>query len=140
MQLRIKQDCAGVDWESVTSTLRCVGMAYFDAATHRKAFEGSYSTIFVYHADQLIGFGRAISDGVYQAAVYDCAVLPEFQGQGIGRLIMEEILSQIPQCNVVLYASPGKEAFYEKHGFRKMKTGMARFIKADKMSENGFTK
>jgi len=30
----------------------------------------------------LAGFGRAISDGVYQAAVYDCAVVEEHQAKG----------------------------------------------------------
>jgi len=38
-----------------------------------------------------------------------------------------------------LYASPGKEGFYEKQGFRKMKTGMACFIHREAMSERGFT-
>jgi hypothetical protein len=33
----------------------------------------------------------------------------------------------LPGCNVILYASPGKEDFYRKLGLRRMKTGMARF-------------
>ena len=87
----------------------------------------------------MIGFGRAISGGVYQAAIYDCAVVPDFQGKGIGRIIMKNILSKVSHCNVILYASPGKEGFYQKHEFRKMKTGMARFIKSEPMRERGFT-
>ena len=86
-----------------------------------------------------IGFGRAISDGVYQAAIYDCAVLPEFQGKGIGTAIMKNIMSRVSHCNVILYATPGKEGFYKKHGFRKMKTGMAHFKRREKMTERGFT-
>ena len=104
-----------------------------------RAFEASHTTVFVYHADRLIGFGRAISDGVYQAAIYDCAVLPEFQGKGIGTTIMKNILLRISHCNIILYASPGKEGFYQTHGFRKMKTGMAIFKKAGAMREGGFT-
>ncbi len=49
------------------------------------------------------------------------------------------ILHHVSHCNVILYASPGKEGFYEKHGFRKMKTGMARFTKSEAMREGGFT-
>ena len=127
MELDIKLDCTGVDWKTVSETLKTVGMAYYEPDVHRKAFEASHTTVFVYHTDRLIGFGRAISDGAYQAAVYDCAVLPEFQGKGIGKTIMNNILSLISQCNVILYATPGKEGFYQKHGFRKMKTGMAVF-------------
>ena len=139
MEIDIKRDCAGVNWTTVSETLKRVGMGYYDPDLHKKAFEASHTTVFIYHADQLIGFGRAISDGAYQAAVYDCAVLPEFQGKGIGKIIMNNILSSIPHINVILYASPGKEGFYQTHGFRKMKTGMARFIKSDSMQERGFT-
>ena len=139
MEVDVKQDCAGVDWKTVSETLKCVGMAYYEPDMHRKAFEASHTTVFVYHADRLIGFGRAISDGVYQAAIYDCAVLPEFQGKGIGTTIMKNILREVSHCNVILYASPGKEGFYQKHGFRKMKTGMAHFKKGEAMRERGFT-
>ena len=139
MDLNIRTDSKGVDWTTVRDILKRVGMGYQDPDVHKKAFDASYITVFVYHAGQLIGFGRAISDGVYQAAVYDCAVLPEFQGMGIGKTIMNTILSAIPQCNVILYAPPGKEGFYQTLGFRKMKTGMARFIKSDAMKDRGFT-
>jgi ribosomal protein S18 acetylase RimI-like enzyme len=139
MEIDIKRDCAGVNWTTVSETLKRVGMGYYGPDLHKKAFESSHATVFIYHADQLIGFGRAISDGAYQAAVYDCAVLPEFQGKGIGKIIMNNILSSIPHINVILYASPGKEGFYQTHGFRKMKTGMAHFIYGDAMKERGFT-
>ncbi len=139
MELDVKQDCTGVDWKTVSETLKCVGMAYYKPDVHRRAFEASHTAVFVYQADRLIGFGRAISDGVYQAAIYDCAVLPEFQGKGIGTIIMKNILPRISHCNVILYASPGKEGFYQTHGFRKMKTGMAHFKKGIAMRERGFT-
>ena len=139
MKVDVKQECAGVDWKKVSETLKCVGMAYYEPDMHRRAFEASHTTVFVYYADRLIGFGRAISDGVCQAAIYDCAVLPEFQGKGIGTTIMKNILPRISHCNAILYASPGKEGFYKKNGFRKMKTGMAHFKKGVAMRERGFT-
>ena len=63
----------------------------------------------------------------------------EDQGKGIGKTIVRAIVGNIPNCNCILYASPGKEAFYEKEGFRKMKTGMALFVDAEKMKDKGFT-
>ena len=139
MEVDIRQDCAGVDWTTVSETLKNVGMAHHEPDVHKRAFEASHTAVFLYHADRLIGFGRAISDGAYQAAIYDCAVHPDFQGKGLGRTIMDAILAQVSHCNVILYASPGKEGFYEKHGFRKMKTGMARFTKSEAMRKGGFT-
>jgi GNAT superfamily N-acetyltransferase len=139
MEFDFRQDCVGVDWKDVSEILKRVGMAHHEPDAHKKAFEASHTTVFVYLDDRLIGFGRAISDGVYQAAVYDCAVLPEFQGKGIGKAIMNKILSRVSNCSVILYANPGKEGFYNTLGFRKMKTGMARFIKSEAMRERGFT-
>jgi ribosomal protein S18 acetylase RimI-like enzyme len=139
MELDVRMDCAGVDWKTVSETLKYVGMAYHRPDVHRRAFEASHTTVFVYHADQLLGFGRAISDGEYQAAIYDVAVLPESQGQGIGNLIMQTILDHISAYNITLYASPGKEEFYRRLGFRGLKTGMAKFTDALIMTEKGFT-
>lgn len=139
MEILVKKDCAGVNWQTVSETLKSVGMAYHEPERHRKAFEASYVKVFLYSSDTLVGFGRAISDGVYQAAVYDCAVAPDCQRKGLGRMIMETILSELQGCNVILYAAPGKEGFYEKLCFRKMKTGMAKFINGESMQERGFT-
>jgi predicted N-acetyltransferase YhbS len=61
----------------------------------------------------------------------DCAVAVQYRWKGIGRMIMETILSKLQDCNVILYASLGKESFYEKFAFRKMKTGMAKFTKSE---------
>ncbi len=138
-EVEVKYGCAGVDWARVAETLKRVGMACHEPEAHRRAFEASHTTVFVYQGGQLVGFGRAISDGVYQAAVYDVAVLPESQGKGIGKTVVQHVLARLTSCNVILYASPGKEDFYRTLGFRKMMTGMALFQNAASMEEKGFT-
>jgi ribosomal protein S18 acetylase RimI-like enzyme len=95
--------------------------------------------VFVYDDLQLIGFGRAISDGFIQAAIYDVAVLPSYQGHNIGRQIIDKIIESLPGCNFILYAAPGKERFYEKLNFRRMKTAMALFVNHETMTNRGFT-
>lgn len=139
MDIDVKFDCSGVDWQLVADTLKDVGMGHHDPSLHKKAFENSYVTVFIYYDNKIIGFGRAISDGAYQAAIYDLAVNADFQRKGLGDLILKNILSKLPQCNIILYASPGKEGFYTKNSFRKMKTGMAQFTNAETMSLKGFT-
>jgi ribosomal protein S18 acetylase RimI-like enzyme len=139
MNLRIQYNCTDIDWDIVSKILKNVGMAYFEAEVHKKAFENSHTVVFVFDEDKLIGFGRAISDGAYQAAIYDIAILPQYQGKNIGSTIVSSIVKCIPQCNFILYAAPGKEAFYEKLNFKKMKTGMAMFLNGEEMQKKGFT-
>lgn len=135
MNVIIKTDCAGVDWRLVSETLKEVGMASHEPDVHRRAFAASHTTVFVYDGSCLAGFGRAISDGQYQAAIYDVAVVPRFQGQGIGKTIVQTILNRLKHCNLILYASPGKEGFYKNLGFGAMKTGMALFTSAQAMEK-----
>jgi ribosomal protein S18 acetylase RimI-like enzyme len=85
-----------------------------------------------------VGLGRIISDGVIHAAMYDIAVSPNMQGRGIGKMIVQHLISKVPHCNVILYAMPGREAFYTKEGFRLLKTGMGLFIHAERMLVKGF--
>ncbi|OQX17549.1 MAG: GNAT family N-acetyltransferase [Desulfobulbaceae bacterium A2] len=132
-------DCAGVDWQAVAALLQRAGMAFHAPELHQQAFGNSHTTVFVFLGGHLIGCGRALSDGAYQAAIYDVAVAPEHQGQGLGRTILHTILARLAHCNVILYAAPGKEDFYRKLGFRKMQTGMALFVQAERMRERGFT-
>ena len=139
MNLRLQCGTKDIDWELVVDILREVGMGYRTAEIHKQAFNNSYAVVFVFDEERLIGFGRAISDGVYQAAVYDVAVIPDYQGKGIGKIILQTIIKNCPDCNFILYASPGKEKFYEKENFKRMKTGMALFVNSSKMKERGFT-
>jgi GNAT superfamily N-acetyltransferase len=139
MEVTLQLNCSNIDFNDVCEILKQVGMGYFDGEVHRKAFESSHSVVFAFHEEQMIGFGRAISDGVYEAAVYDIAVVPEYQGNGVGKLIMESIIQRLSHCNIILFASPGKEPFYQKLNFRKLKTGMAIFVKEEQMYSAGFT-
>lgn len=137
MNFKIKTDCCNVDWQTVAGMLEQAGMAYHRPEIHRRAFEASHVVVFVYDNARLLGFGRAISDGEYQGAVYDVAVLPAVQGKGIGTIIMQTIMEALPGCNLILYATPGNENFYRKLGFKFMKTGMAIF--ADQKGMEKFT-
>jgi len=139
MELDIRLSCENIDWSMVAATLQAVGMAHHAPVVHKRAFEASHTTVFVFHAKELLGFGRALSDGEYQAAIYDVAVHPTAQGKGIGKLIIENILNRIPTCNVILYAAPGKEGFYRRLAFRRLKTGMALFTDPAGMADKRFT-
>ena len=103
MNLKIQYNCLNIDWNYVSTILKKVGMGYFEGEVHKKAFENSHTVVFAFDDDKLIGFGRTISDGVYQAAIYDVAVLPEYQGKNIGATIVNGILKCVHTCNVICF-------------------------------------
>lgn len=138
MKYRVQRDCENINWQAVNQLLVGEGLAAHPSELRRKAFENSYCVVFVFDIDLLVGVGRAISDGAYQAAVYDIAVLTEYQGKTIGRIIMNELHKDMTGFNIILYAMPGKEAFYNKFGYYKMLTGMANFENESMMREKGF--
>jgi GNAT superfamily N-acetyltransferase len=138
MDYTLQEHCENIDWTLVRDSLKNAGMAYCEPEMHEKAFRNSIAVVFVFQDERMIGFGRAIGDGAYQAALYDIVVVPPCQGRGVGRMIMETILRTVSPCNVILYANPGKEGFYAKLGFRLMKTGLALFLNPVRMEQRGF--
>lgn len=139
MQLQIVTDPSAIDWAQVSHVLGEAGMSRLEPEIYRKIFEASQAVAFAFADGQMVGTARALSDRVRQGAVYDVAVLPDCQGQGIGGRLVEAIMAQLPGVSLILFASPGKEPFYEKLGFRRLKTGMAKFARPEEMARRGFT-
>ena len=76
--------------------------------------------------DQLIGFGRVLTDFVYRATIWDVIVDKAYQRQGIGADIVQRILQHPKLKRVELFwLCTRRPAFYEKFGFSaKEQTGM----------------
>ncbi len=73
--------------------------------------------------DVLIGMGRLVGDGI-MFIVSDIAVLPEFQGNGYGKLIMTHIKNYIDSnldktACVTLLADVPADRLYKQFGFRE---------------------
>ena len=63
------------------------------------AVANSCPVITVWDGDRLIGFA-GISDGVYRATIPDVVMHPEYQGMGLGRKLVETVLSH-PKMSLV---------------------------------------
>lgn len=129
MSYKIQKTTESINWSKVAEILSHFGLSDLDAETQQEVFERSYAVVFLFDNEELIGFGRAISDGICQAAIYNIALDERYQGKGLGREIINELIEQVKQCNIILYTHPKTIEFYEKLGFSKMKTGMAMYKK-----------
>ncbi len=137
MDYRIGRDCDEVDWARLSAILAEVGMTRLAPEVHEQLFRASPVVAFAFSGDDLIGFGRALSDSVKDAGIFDVAVGPAYQGQGIGTAIMDDILERLAGLNVILFANPGREEFYARFGFKMMKTAMGRFPDEDRFRRKG---
>ena len=85
--------------------------------SHSFCFTGAFC------GSELIGMGRAISDGVSDAYIQDVVVLKKFRQAGIGQRIILEIIRFLQQRHIGwigLIAEPGTQSFYQKLGFSPM--------------------
>jgi N-acetylglutamate synthase-like GNAT family acetyltransferase len=69
--------------------------------------------------EHLIGFARATSDGVYRATLWDVVIHPDYQGAGLGRKLVQTVLSHPKMCRVerVYLMTSNQQKFYERIGF-----------------------
>lgn len=97
------------------------------SSKERKAIEiGLPNTLFavtVYDGDTLIGMGRIVGDGGIVFHVVDIVVKPSYQGQGLGKKVMEEIKNYLDEHTykgsyVSLIADIPADKLYEQFGFR----------------------
>jgi ribosomal protein S18 acetylase RimI-like enzyme len=79
--------------------------------------EGSRYVVSAHDEERLVGFARAISDGVTNAYVSTVAVLPEYRGRGIGAELVKRLLEGRETIRFVLHAASSAQGFYRKLGF-----------------------
>jgi len=90
-----------------------------------KMIRGSFCFMVARARDgQLVGMGRAISDGVSDAYIQDVVVKPELRGQGIGAELIRRLTEFCAERKIGwigLVAEPGTTPFYEKLGYGPLK-------------------
>ena len=83
------------------------------------AIANSEPVVSVWDRERLIGFARATSDGIYRATIWDVVIHPEYRGAGLGRKLVETVLSH-PRMNRVervYLMTTHQQSFYERIGF-----------------------
>jgi aralkylamine N-acetyltransferase len=128
MSIVFSDTLVGIDWEKLADVSHRAPLGERESAALREAFANSSICCFVFDGGELVGAGRALSDGVWHTLVVDVVLLPEYQGQGLGKAIMKFLADRSQSPKLMLYSAPGKEGFYAKIGYRKMKTAMVKCL------------
>ena len=86
----------------------------------QKAFYNSLSVITAWKDNELVGVLRAVGDGCTIIYIQDIIVKESFQRQGIGRLLINEIMEEfknVRQKVLLTENQPDTVAFYNSCGF-----------------------
>ena len=120
-----------------------VGWMQFPLEEAKNCVENAYMVICVRDEDRAVGVVRLLWDGGYVAFLSDVLVDPAYQGQGIGRKLVETVIQRIRsemkpgyKVKLTLNSAKGKEPFYEKLGFKERPNeeagaGMDQWLKAE---------
>jgi len=69
---------------------------------------------------KMIAFARATSDGTFNATIWDVVVHPQFQRQGLGKILINEIINHLRRSDIntiTLFADSHVVKFYKDLGF-----------------------
>ena len=138
MQLEWQYSQDYIDWEELSDLYKIAPLGDKLPEDLKKAFSNSMFKCFVFDSENLVGVGRALADGIDCSYICDVAVLPNYQGSGIGKSIVAKLVELSKgHKKIILYSNPGKESFYKKLGFKRMSTAMAIFEDQEQAFELG---
>ncbi len=84
---------------------------------------GSHCFVLASIEDQIVGMGRAISDGTSDAYLQDVTVKQKYRRQKIGKKIVKALVSRLHRDGlkwIGLIAERDSHDFYKQIGFKKM--------------------
>ncbi|MEX0589437.1 MAG: GNAT family N-acetyltransferase [Cyanobium sp.] len=87
----------------------------------RRMLRGSAAVVSLWRGKRLVGFGRASSDGVFRAVLWDVVIPEDLQGQGLGRQLVEALL-QAPAlrgAERTYLMTTNSASFYRQLGFQE---------------------
>ena len=86
----------------------------------RKSLLNSDGLVTAWDGKKLVGLGNAISDGFLVVYYSHLLVLPEYQGQGLGRKILRRLQRKYRTFHQQVLVADGKAVgFYKRCGFKR---------------------
>ena len=86
----------------------------------QRLLKGSDAVVSLWKGKRMVGFGRATSDGFSRAVLWDVVVAGDLQGDGLGRKVVEELLSnpEVYRVERIYIMTTKSSGFYRQLGFK----------------------
>ena len=89
----------------------------------KRMLAGSSVVISLWRGKRMVGFGRAHSDGIHRAVLWDVVVAGDLQGRGLGRHVVQALISAraLRQVERIYLMTTNSSGFYKQLGFEEAK-------------------
>jgi ribosomal protein S18 acetylase RimI-like enzyme len=111
------RDSRDVDLQALAQLRAVCDFAPKDDGYLTQQVNGARWIVHAYDGPRLIGFCRAISDGVSNAYISSVMVAPEYRRRGIGREMLTRLIAGNDTMKFVLHTRTEAAAFYRAVGF-----------------------
>ena len=91
-----------------------------------RAFQASSLVLTLWERDRLVALARVLTDGEQTSYLCDLAVEPDEQGAGVGKRMVDEILSRCEGTELILRDSDLSTGFYQRLGFEPVDNAWVR--------------
>lgn len=118
----LHRSAVNLNLDHLNSVFVAVGFPRRDTAKIQIALEHTDSLLWIEYekTKRPVAFARATGDGVFNAIIWDVVVDPNFQGIGLGKAVMERLVTELLRkgiTNIALYSEPRVLGFYKPLGF-----------------------
>ena len=88
----------------------------------KKCLANSDVIVSLWVGNEIVGFGRALTDGIYRGVLWDIVVDKNHQGKGFGTLIVKNLLSskKIKNTKKIYLMTTNKKLFYSQFNFKEV--------------------
>ena len=88
----------------------------------KKCLANSDVIISLWVGNEIVGFGRALTDGIYRGVLWDIVIDQNHQGRGYGKLIVQNLLSskKIKNTKKLYLMTTNKKLFYSQFDFKEV--------------------
>ena len=88
----------------------------------RKCLANSNVIVSLWIDNEIVGFGRALTDGIYRGVLWDIVIDHNHQGKGFGTLIIKNLLSskKIMNTKKIYLMTTNKKKFYAQIDFKEV--------------------